>query len=59
MKKKYKFEFSNSIGSMNNVTEIVELDANLSEEEIDKEFREWYFNELDCAGIDGSWDVVE
>lgn len=58
MKKKYKFEFSNGRGSMNDVTEIFELDENLSEEEIDEVFREWYFNELDCAGIEGNWIEV-
>ncbi|MDN5440082.1 MAG: hypothetical protein L0F96_02495 [Lactococcus lactis] len=51
--KKYKFVFWNG---KNEESEIFELDENLTEEEIDKVFKEWYFNQLDMAGIEGTWD---
>ena len=44
---------------MNDSSEIIELDENLSEKEIDDEFREWFFNQLDMNGIGGSWEEVE
>lgn len=59
MSKKYKFNFYNGAGSMNDSSEVIELDENLSEEEIDSEFREWFFNELDSFGIGGSWEEVK
>lgn len=59
MTKKYKFNFYNGAGSMNGSSEIIELDENLSEKEIDDEFREWFFNQLDMNGIGGSWEEVE
>lgn len=55
MTKKYKFEFWDG---RNNESQIVELDENLTEEEVDEVFAEWYFNELDIAGIEGNWNEV-
>lgn len=57
-KKKYKFELSKGAGSMGNVVETLELDANLSEDEVDEIFKEWVFIELDREGIEGTWDEV-
>lgn len=51
--KKYKFEFWNG---KNEESEIVKLHESLTEEEIEEVFKEWYFNQLDMAGIEGSWD---
>ena len=55
MTKKYKFEFCDG---RNNESEIVELDENLTEDEVDEVFEEWYYNQLDIAGIEGTWDEV-
>ena len=55
MTKKYKFEFWHG---RNNESQIVELDENLTEDEVDEVFKEWYFNQLDIAGIEGAWDEV-
>lgn len=57
-KKKYKFELSKGAGSTGNVVETLELDANLSEDEVDEIFKEWVFIELDREGIEGTWDEV-
>ena len=59
MTKKYKFNFYNGAGSMNDSSEIVELSEHLEENEIDLEFMEWFHNQLDMNGIDGSWEEVE
>lgn len=59
MTKKYKFNFYNGVGGMNDSSEIIELDENLSEKEIDGEFGEWFLNQLDMDGIGGSWEEVE
>ena len=56
MTKKYKFEFCDG---RNNESEIIELDENLTEDEVQEVFTEWYSNELDMAGIEGTWDEVE
>ena len=55
MTKKYKFEFWDG---RNNESQIVELDENLTKDEVDEVFTEWYFNELDIAGIEGNWEEV-
>ena len=55
MNKKYKFEFWHG---RNNESQIVELDENLTKDEVDEVFNEWYFNELDIAGIEGNWEEV-
>ena len=55
MTKKYKFEFCDG---RNNKFQIVELDENLTEDEVDEVFNEWYSNELDYLGIEGNWEEV-
>ena len=59
MTKKYKFNFYNGAGGMNDSFEIVELSEHLDENEIDLEFMEWFLNQLDIAGIEGNWEEVE
>lgn len=55
MTKKYKFEFWDG---RNNESQIVELDENLTKDEVDEVFTEWYFNEINFLGIGGNWDEV-
>lgn len=55
--KKIKFGFRNSFNPK--VVETFEFEDDATEEEIEKEFKEWYFNELDIAGIEGSYEEVE
>ena len=55
--KKVKFEFSNSFEAP--VTEVFEFEDEATESEIEKEFREWFFNELDIAGIGGNFEEIE
>ena len=43
----------------NNESQIVELDENLTKDEVDEVFNEWYSNELDYLGIEGNWEEVE
>lgn len=59
MTKKYKFTFYIGAGSMNDSSEIVELSEHLDENEIELEFMEWLFNQLDMAGVEGGWEEVE
>ena len=54
--KKVKFEFSNSYQIP--VTEVFEFEDKVTEAEIEKEFDEWFFNELDRAGIEGYFEEV-
>ena len=58
MSKKYKFNFSNGVGEVNDVTEIVELSEHLDENEIDLEFMEWFIDQTELSGIEGSWEEV-
>ena len=55
MTKKYKFEFWHG---RNHESQIVELDENLTKDEVDEVFNEWYSNELDYLGIEGNWEEV-
>lgn len=55
--KKIKFEFSNAFE--NPVTEIFEFEDDATEAEIEKEFDEWFYNELDRAGIEGYYEETE
>ncbi|ADM73626.1 hypothetical protein LaPh949_gp068 [Lactococcus phage 949] len=55
--KKVKFEFNDSYQIP--VTEVFEFEDETTEEEIEKEFREWFFNELDIAGIGGNFEEIE
>ena len=55
MIKKYKFEFWHG---RNHESQIVELDENLTKDEVDEVFNEWYSNELDYLGIEGNWEEV-
>lgn len=55
--KKVKFEFSNSFETP--VKEVFEFEDDTTPAEIEKEFEEWFFNELDRAGIDGYFEEVE
>lgn len=55
--KKVKFEFSNAFE--NPVTEIFEFEDDATEAEIEKEFDEWFYNELDRAGIEGYYEETE
>lgn len=55
--KKVNFEFRNSFNPP--IIETFEFEDNYTEEEIEKEFKEWYFNELDKAGIEGSYEEAE
>ena len=55
--KKVKFEFSNSFETP--ITEVFEFEENATEAEIEKVFEEWYFNELDRAGIEGYYEEIE
>ena len=55
MTKKYKFEFWHG---RNNKSQIVELDENLTKDEVDEVFNERYSNELDYLGIEGNWEEV-
>ena len=55
--KKVKFEFSD--GYQIPVTEVFEFEDEATEEEIEKEFREWFCNELDIAGIGGNFEEIE
>ena len=59
MTKKYKFNFYNGAGGMNDSSEIVELSEHLDENEIDLELMEWFFNQLDTAGVEWNWEEVE
>ena len=53
-----KFIFRN--GFQEPVTETFLFNNDATEEEIEKEFNDWYENELDRAGISGDWgDVSE
>ena len=54
--KKVKFEFNDSYQIP--VTEVFEFEDETTEAEIEKEFREWFFNELDIAGIGGNFEEV-
>lgn len=54
--RKVKFEFSESFTIP--VTEVFEFEDDITEHEIEKEFREWFFNELDRAGIEGYFEEV-
>ena len=58
MTKKYKFNFYNGVGTMNDNSEIIELSEHLDENEIHLEFEEWFFEQLNINGISGSWDEV-
>ena len=55
--KKIKFEFFNN--SQQPVTEIFEFDEAMPEVMIRRYFDEWFFNELDRAGIEGYYEEVE
>lgn len=55
--KKVKFEFSDSYQIP--VTEVFEFEDDETEVEIEKEFNEWFFNEIDRAGIEGHFEEVE
>ncbi len=55
--KKVKFEFSDSYQIP--VTEVFEFEDEATEAEIEKEFDEWFFNELDRAGIGGHFEEIE
>ena len=55
--KKVKFEFNNSFETP--IIEVFEFEENATETEIEKVFEEWYFNELDRAGIEGYFEEVE
>ena len=54
--KKVKFKFSDSYQIP--VTEVFEFEDKVTEAEIEKEFDEWFFNELDRAGIEGYFEEV-
>lgn len=55
--KKVKFEFSDSYQMP--VTEVFEFEDDVAAAEIEKEFNEWFFNELDRAGIEGYFEEIE
>ena len=55
--KKIKFEFNNGYGVP--VTEVFEFEDGATEQEINKEFDEWFFNEIDRAGIEGHYEEIE
>lgn len=55
--KKVKFEFNNSFQIP--VTEVFEFEDDTTIQEIEKEFEEWYFNELDRAGIEGHYEEID
>lgn len=51
-----KFIFRN--GFREPVTETFPFNDDATEGEIEKEFNDWYENELDRAGISGDWGEV-
>lgn len=55
--KKVRFEFNNSFETP--ITEVFEFEEGATETEIEKVFEEWYFNELDRAGIEGCYEEIE
>ena len=59
MNKKYKFNFYNGLLTTNSSSEIIELDENLSENEVEAEFAKWFLAQLDTRAICGKWEEVE
>lgn len=55
--RKIKFEFDNAFSTP--VTEIFEFEDDTKETEIIKYFEDWFFNELDRAGICSFFEEVE
>lgn len=57
--KKVIFKCSFGPDSINDISETFEFKDDVSEEEIENENREWFFNELDTFGIERYWEVVK
>lgn len=55
--KKIKFEFINN--QKEPITEVFEFDEATPEVIINSFFREWFFNELDRAGIEGYLEEID
>lgn len=55
--KKVKFEFDNSYRSP--IIEIFEFDDDTTTIEIENEFNEWFYNELDRTGIEGHYEEID
>lgn len=49
-----KVEFTVSMGAFNKVSEVVEHDDGMTDEELDKEWSTWIMN-----SIDGYWEKIE
>ncbi|ABF22599.1 unknown [Lactococcus phage Q54] len=55
--KKVIFGFNNSFNIP--VLEVFEFEDDATEQEINKEFEKWLFNELDISGIGGYYEEVK
>ncbi len=55
--KKVRFEFDNGFDIP--IVEVFEFENDATEQEINKEFEYWFFNELDTAGIGGHYEEVK
>lgn len=55
--KKVRFEFDNGFDIP--IVEVFEFENDATEQEINEEFKCWFFNELDIAGIGGYYEEVK
>lgn len=55
--KKIKFEFINN--QQEPITEVFEFDKVTPQVIINDTFKEWFFNELDRAGIEGYYEEID
>lgn len=55
--KKVKFSFVNN--RRPEISEVFGFDEDETEEVIDEVYKEWFYNELDRAGIEGHYEEID